>query len=249
MELPEFWRDFTESEVFSNVYFLAIALILAFGTLQTTGTALNTDQPVVSVVSCSMYPEPGEEGLYKGDILFVKGTAFEKISEGDTIVYNVPDRMDFSIAGEDYSLVRNDSNPRPSADTPVGEVSLLRAARVSEDMDRASIRVDGEEKAVDEDQSYSFNGINVDVERIDAMPIPVVHRVVKKHETDLETKGINNPSQLEFEQDVRPEQIHGKVFFKIPRVGILKILAMDFVGFNGDRPFIFDRYRPCEVEA
>ncbi|PSH01027.1 MAG: hypothetical protein BRC30_00475 [Nanohaloarchaea archaeon SW_7_46_7] len=249
MELPEFWRDFTESEVFSNVYFLAIALILAFGTLQTTGTALNTDQPVVSVVSCSMYPGPGEEGLYKGDILFVKGTAFEKISEGDTIVYNVPDRVDFSIAGQDYSLVRNSSNPRPSTDTPVGEVSLLKAARVSEDMDRASIRVDGEEKVVDEDQSYSFNGINLEVERIDTMPIPVVHRVVKKHGTDLETKGINNPSQLEFEQDVRPEQIHGKVFFKIPRVGILKILAMDFVGFNGDRPFIFDRYRPCEVEA
>ncbi|AOV94757.1 hypothetical protein AQV86_02420 [Nanohaloarchaea archaeon SG9] len=249
MELPEFWRDLTENEVFSNVYFLAIALILAFGTLQTTGTALNTDQPVVSVVSCSMYPGPGEEGLYKGDILFVKGTAFEKISEGDTIVYNVPDRVDFSIAGQDYSLVRNDSNPRPSVDTPVGEVGLLKAGRVSEDMDRASIRVDGEKKAVDEDQSYSFNGINVDIERIDTMPIPVVHRVVKKHETDLETKGINNPSQLEFEQDVRPEQVHGKVFFKIPRVGILKILAMDFVGFNGDRPFIFDRYRPCEVEA
>lgn len=249
MELPDFWRNFKERKAFRDTYFLAIALILAFGTLQTTGTALDTEQPVVSVVSCSMYPGPGEEGLHKGDILIVKGTSFEEISEGDTIVYNVPDRIDFSVAGQDYTLVRNDSSPRPSVDTPVGKVSLVQAQRVSEKVDRASILVDGEKTVVTEDNGYVFEGINMDVARIDSMPIPVVHRVVQKRDSDLETKGINNPSQLEFEQDVTPEQIHGRVSGVIPRVGLVKILAMDFVGFNGDRPFVFDRYEPCEVEA
>ena len=249
MEMPDFWRSLKEKKTFRDTYFLAIALILAFGTLQTTGTALDTEQPVVSVVSCSMYPGPGEQGLYKGDILIVKGTPFEKIIEGDTIVYNVPDRIDFSVADQDYSLVRNDSDPRPSVDTPVGKVSLVRAQRVSENVDRAQIEVDGEKEIVTEDNGYVFEGINMDVTRIDSMPIPVVHRVVKKHEDNLETKGINNPSQLEFEQDVTPEQIHGRVSGVIPRIGLVKILAMDFVGFNGDRPFVFDRYEPCEVKA
>lgn len=249
MELPDFWRDIKERKAFRDTYFLAIALILAFGTLQTTGTALNTEQPVVSVVSCSMYPGPGEEGLHKGDILIVKGTSFEQIDEGDTIVYNVPDRVDFSIAGQDYSLVRNESDTRPSVDTPVGKVSLVKAQRVSDNVDRAQLEVGGDTEVVTENNGYVFEGINVDVTRIDSMPIPVVHRVVKKHSSTLETKGINNPSQLEFEQDVRPEQIHGRVSGVIPRVGLLKILAMDFVGFNGDRPFVFDRYEPCKVEA
>jgi signal peptidase I len=249
MELSSVWSDIQDRELFREFYFLSIALILAFGTLQTAGTVLDTDRPVVSVVSCSMYPGPGEEGLYKGDILVVKGTPFEQIREGDTIVYNVPDRVEFSVSGEDYVIEKSRSERRPSVDTSAGRIALVRAGKVSGGADKAILSVDGEREVVSEGESLVLNGQDIIVDSIDTMPIPVVHRVVEKRKDSLETKGINNPGQLEFEKNVRPEQVHGMVAAVIPRVGLIKIVAMDLVGFQGDRPLVLDRYRPCEVQA
>ncbi len=165
--MRERWLEFRQSRGFSEFYFFAIALILAFGVLQTTGTALETEKPVVSVVSCSMYPE-----LHVGDILIVKGTPYENLEEEDVIVYDTP-----------------------------------------------------------------------------KMEIPVVHRVIERNPDYLETRGDNNPSQLEFEKRVEPDQIHGRVFFKIPRIGGLKLLVMDLVGFSGDKPLVIDSYPSCSVEV
>lgn len=167
MGLRQNWKKLKESRGFREFYFFAVALILAFGVLQTTGVALETDKPVVSVVSCSMYPN-----LHVGDILVVKGTPYENIEEGDVIVYSTEE-----------------------------------------------------------------------------MQIPVVHRVIEKNENYLETKGDNNPSQLDFESRVEPEQIHGRVLFSIPRIGGLKLLAMDLVGFNGDRPLVIDSYPKCSIKV
>lgn len=250
MNTPEFLKNSSRNNWMSEIYFLSIALILAFGTLQTTGTVLNTDRPVASVVSCSMYPGPDEQGLYKGDILVVQGTPFEQIEEGDTIVYQVPDRIDFNIAGQDYSLEKTESNQRPSTNTAAGEIKLIRAARGGEDEpDRALIEVNGEEIPVTEGKSYQVENLNMDVNRISTMPIPVVHRVIRKYEDSLETKGINNPGQLDFEKDVRSHQIHGKVKFTIPRIGLIKIVAMDLIGFNGDAPLRLDNSQGCTVKA
>lgn len=249
MDLESYWSDLEGANLFRDFCFLSIALILAFGTLQTSGTLLDTDRPVVSVVSCSMYPGPGEEGLYKGDILIVRGTPFDEIREGDTIVYKVPDRVELSVSGQDYVLEKNESERRPSVDTAAGRILLFDAARGPSGADIAVLSVDGERNTVSEGDSYVFNGQDVTVSSIDTMPIPVVHRVVEKRSESLETKGINNPGQLEFEKDVRPEQVHGQVAAVIPRVGLVKILAMDLVGFQGDRPLVLDRYRPCEVQA
>lgn len=152
-----------DSRFFQEFYFIAIALLLAFGTIQTSGTVFQTDKPVVTVVSCSMYPE-----LKVGDLVFVQGQDFDDIEEGDVVVYDVAE-----------------------------------------------------------------------------MSIPVVHRVVEKRENSLETYGDNNNGQLEFEKNVTPQQIHGKKVFTVPRVGLVKILAMDLVGFSGDRPLVIDNTNRC----
>ncbi|MFB6190852.1 MAG: signal peptidase I [Candidatus Nanohaloarchaea archaeon] len=167
--MRERWHKIRQSRSFDEFYFFAVALILAFGTLQFTGTVLQTDKPVVSVVSCSMYPE-----LHVGDVLIVQGTSFENIEEGDVIVYSTPE-----------------------------------------------------------------------------MDIPVVHRVIRKHDSYLETKGDNNPSQLDFEKHVEPDQVRGKVVFKIPRIGGLKLLAMDLTGLTGpgDTPVVIDSYPACRVRV
>lgn len=163
MKLPEKWRGVKESRGFREFYFFAIALVLAFGVIQTTGTVLDTDKPVVSVVSCSMHPQ-----LQVGDILLVEGVEFEQIEKGQIIVYSTPE-----------------------------------------------------------------------------MDIPVVHRVIETGPGHLETKGDNNPDQLDFEKNVTPAQVHGTVLFRIPRVGGLKILAMDLAGLNGGSPLIVDSYPVC----
>lgn len=155
--------EIREKRSFQEFYFLAIALLLAFGTLQTTGSVLETEKPVVTVVSCSMYPE-----LNVGDLVVVQGEDFSEIEERDVVVYDV-----------------------------------------------------------------------------DKMPIPVVHRVIEKQKNSLETQGDNNPGQLDFEKNVTPEQIHGTQLFTVPRIGLVKILAMDITGFNGDRPLVIDNTPRC----
>jgi hypothetical protein len=72
--------------------------------------------------------------------------------------------------------------------------------------------------------------------------------VVEKRESSLATKGDNNDRQLEFENSIEPEQIHGKTLFLVPRIGGLKLLAMDLVGFEGDRPLVLDTYPSCSVQ-
>lgn len=161
------WEKVTESREFNEFYFFAVALILAFGTLQTTGQVLETDKPVVTVVSCSMYPE-----YDVGDILVVQGQDYEDIERGDIVIY-----------------------------------------------------------------------------RTEEMNIPVVHRVIEKNTDHLETQGDNNQGQLEFERNVTPDQIYGTTAFKIPRVGLVKLLAMDIVGFSGDAPLILDAVENCQVRA
>lgn len=73
-------------EIKMTVIFLFLALILAYGTYDTLGTAIGTDTPVVSVVSDSMVPT-----FYKGDLLLVKGEEFNSLEVGDIIVYRIKD--------------------------------------------------------------------------------------------------------------------------------------------------------------
>lgn len=166
MEKPEIWRNIRNSRGFSEFYFFAVALILAFGIITTTGTVFDTEKPVVTVVSCSMYPE-----YNVGDVILVNGADFNEVEEGDVIVYD--------------------------AESP--EVN-----------------------------------------------IPIIHRVILKTEDSLETQGDNTRGQHDFEKNITPDQVYGKSLVSIPRVGLVKILAMDIVGFSGDQPFVIDNTPACK---
>lgn len=171
MDLRKGWQNIKQSRGFNEFYFFAIALILAFGTLQTTGTVMDTDKPVVTVVSCSMYPHYGV-----GDIILVQGQEFENIKKGDIAVYE--------------------------SGSP--------------------------------DQS-----------------IPVIHRVVAKNDNYLETQGDNNRGQLEFEKKVESEQIHGTAVVSVPKIGMVKLVTMDFLGISGpeDDFLAIDSIPRCSVRT
>lgn len=245
-------REFIEENRFMDeTYFLLLSVVLAFGILQTLGTGLGTEKPVVTVISTSMCP-----ALQVGDILLVESQKFESVSEGDVVVYDVPDLVELKVNGNEYTLRSNDSIPNPSVSTEIGNVKL-KDVQASRDRRRdiVQLTIDGELPSVGgektnlvEGESYQIKDGTLEIDYATSLPyegVPIVHRVVKKEDNHLETVGDNNPGQIEFETDVRPDQIHGTVFTRIPRIGLVKILAMDFLGYSGDKPFVFDNTPTC----
>lgn len=233
-----------ESETLSEVYFIAIALVLAFGALQATGTVMNTEKPVVSVVSCSMYPQ-----LHVGDVLIVQGKSYDQIQEDDVIVYSVME-ADITVEEDKYDLTRY--NGGQTVDTSIGEIQLETVYGGQQNSaSEALISVDGKNVRVREGRAYEVKGKKLEVNEIRGMNIPVVHRVIKRNATRVETKGDNNQAQLDFESNVKPEQIHGEVMFLVPRIGGLKLLVMDILGYSGpmDQPFKIDTYPQCSKRS
>lgn len=207
--------DDPKSRLGTETYFIVLALLLAFGILQFTGTVLGTDNPVVSVVSCSMYPE-----YDRGDVLAVRGVDFDSIEEGEVIVFQVPKQAELEINDERFTI-----GEQPSQ-TPIGSARVISVSD-----SQARIEIDGQNFNVREGGSYTVNSQRVSVREISGMEIPIVHRVIEKREDSLETKGDNTP-QHDFEQDIRPEQIDGKVFFRVPKVGLVKLIPMDLTGLT-----------------
>ena len=208
--------DEDESVLLREGYFIVLALILAFGILQFSGTVFQTERPVVSVVSCSMYPE-----YDRGDVLGVKGTDFQDIQEDDVIVFQVPFEAELEINNERYQI--NDE----LSDTPVGSSKVLAVQN-----NQALIEVNGERLQVRNGGSYTVNGEQVTIREVSGKATPIVHRVIYKGNESLETKGDNNPEQLEFEKDIRPDEIYGRVSFRIPKIGLVKLLPMDALGLT-----------------
>ncbi|PSH00881.1 MAG: signal peptidase I [Nanohaloarchaea archaeon SW_7_46_7] len=223
------------SEYLEIGFFLAIAVLLAFGSLQTAGTVMNTERPVVSVVSCSMYPE-----LNVGDILLVQGTEFEDIREGDIAVYNVADQAILNIEGQEIQLNSEDTTKTVNG----REIKLIDAGSAEDGY--AIVNFQGENIQLLQGEGRSIDGVQIDLEYAAGMEIPVVHRVTEKHGDHLETKGDNNPRQIRFEKHVEAEQIYGVSRFRIPRIGGLKLLLMDFMGINGGKPVVFDTFPVCQ---
>jgi len=229
-----------EHESLREFYFLAISLILAFGIIQTSGSFLQTDKPVVSVVSCSMYPS-----LHVGDVLIVRGESYENIEVEDIVVYSIKEAS-ITVGGEDYQI--NDYNGQERLESSVGEIQL---SKVLEDgsgrVVGARISIDGEMYDLRENEAVQVQGTTVTLNEAQGMNIPVVHRVTEKNPEYIQTKGDNNKRQLEFEDRVEPRQVHGKMWFKVPRIGGIKLLVMDIVGFSGDEPLKIDSYPKCSA--
>lgn len=234
-----------DTRIADEVYFILISLILAFGILQTAGAGLGTDKPVVSVVSCSMYP-----ALNVGDIVVVQGESFEDVKEGDILVYSSK-AANITVGDEKYSLT-NYGTPE-KVETAAGTVELINIqdSHVSSDEGgkEAILKIGNSRYLVDEDRTYQINGETVTIDDLEGVSIPVVHRVTEKHDSYLETQGDNNARQLHFEKHVEPAQIHGTSVFVIPRIGGIKLLLMDIVGFNGDKPLVIDSFPTCQEEA
>lgn len=240
-----------ESGTVEEIYFLILSVVLAFGMIQTAGTALGTDKPVVSVISTSMCP-----ALQVGDVLVVNGVEYSEIQEDDVIVYSVPDRVEFEVDGTEYSLEAFDQDERPSVSTAAGNLTLVDVKPNPGDRSRdaAVLKINGEipggeqPRAFREDTSYSINGAEVSFGYMTDQPrsgVPIVHRVQRKTSEYVETLGDNNPRQIEFENSIQPDQIRGKVVFEIPRVGVIKVLAMDLAGLNGGVPLALDTTPSC----
>ncbi|MBS3106447.1 signal peptidase I [Candidatus Woesearchaeota archaeon] len=79
-------------------------------------------------------------------------------------------------------------------------------------------------------------------------PDPIIHRVIEKKDGIFVTKGDNyltNPHPIQDstmdEYNIRPEQIRGKAFIRVPVLGYVKIIAVKAV-------CLFGEYRFCIVE-
>jgi signal peptidase I len=81
----------------------------------------------------------------------------------------------------------------------------------------------------DENQNYKVG--DVIVYSIPGQSIPIIHRVIKiNSDGSYMTKGDHNPTLLPFESSVKPEQVHGKVIFIIPKLGYFKVAVSKLTG-------------------
>ena len=55
---------------------------------------------------------------------------------------------------------------------------------------------------------------------------PIIHRMIADH--PIQTKGDNNPSQLQQETNIQQEQVIGKAVVRIPLLGWVKLIFFDF---------------------
>jgi len=60
---------------------------------------------------------------------------------------------------------------------------------------------------------------------------PIIHRIVAlNNDETYQTKGDHNSAQLPYEYKIYKSQIHGKVIFMIPYIGLIKVLFVRMVG-------------------
>lgn len=76
-------------------------------------------------------------------------------------------------------------------------------------------------------QGKEFSDIregDVVVYETERMPVPIIHRVVQKNATALQTKGDALRTQHPFEKHITPDQIRGVSIAEIPFIGHVKLV-------------------------
>jgi len=106
--------EMKKRDIIETLVYILIGYLIAFGANKGLSYALDTDYPVVAVVSTSMehrnmgtfygwllehnYTQseiaqwPFQNGINKGDLVVVRGVDFDEIEVGDVIVYKFPNK-------------------------------------------------------------------------------------------------------------------------------------------------------------
>lgn len=107
-----------------TLFFILTMVMLAFGLYQTAGIFLNTDVPVVTVVSNSMSPQ-----FERGDIIVVHGTPFDELEadpqSGDVIIFQ-SELMQMPIIHR--VIDRTDDTVETQGDANDGQLKFCRSA-------------------------------------------------------------------------------------------------------------------------
>lgn len=113
-----------KKEIRETVFYVFVGLVMAYALNTGLGYALDTQKPVMAVVSGSMEPS-----FYRGDLIVAKGVPPESLEVGDVIVYENPlKRIDVvhrivDIEHRDHRIYfytkgdNNRTNPRSDQET------------------------------------------------------------------------------------------------------------------------------------
>ena len=199
MNLRKIWRFiWNDDSLLSWLVNIVIAIILVkFVIYPVLGLLLGTGYPVVAVVSCSM--EHGESNCWAD--CYMKGASLNYcLNKEGTICGRKGEFWD--ACGSWYEDHEIDEGLfkgfQQSNGFNIGDIFVLRKA---ENIELGDVII------------YN-NKIN---------NAPIIHRVVKVEGDVFQTKGDHNKGMMEFEEKVEKEQIYGKVLFKIPYLGWVKI--------------------------
>jgi len=80
LSLKKIRRTIEKNAYAESALYVAIGILLAFATYKVLGLALNTSDPIVTVMSGSMVPT-----LEQGDLVVVRGIALSDIKYGDVV--------------------------------------------------------------------------------------------------------------------------------------------------------------------
>lgn len=178
------------SRVRLEMFFILLALLLAYGTYQSLGIGLGTESPVVSVTSNSMNHDPGPRTCVTDHPRYDGFTAFWHGCGAAYTQYNIT-KQEFKQFPLSNGFER-------------GDILIVKGASYDE------IRVG-----------------DIIVYNVPLNAIPIVHRVVAKHNGTFETKGDSNKGQNRYESRVHPDQVQGVAIGVIPWLGYIKVLPYD----------------------
>ena len=191
MRIKEIWDFIWSNTILSWVATLALSFLIAnFVFYPVAGFVLQTNQPIVVVISGSME----HNGKNHDEWWSLKEQEYKKHGIDKETFYEFSFRVGLNKG--DLIVLRG----KQPSEISVGDVIVFDAG----------------------------SWLNE----------PTIHRVVAKTETNeseyvFSTKGDNNNNQLDFEKQIKEEEILGVAFFKIPLLGYIKVILNSILSVRG----------------